>query len=495
VEPTASLYYRNEFSLEYPEGVDLSRVPYDLWWLVALMCLHPHWPLLRPCRVHMPVQLDAADKEVLLRLMDARVATLETYRGGDDFGRAVEINDFGLPLQIPVMPPQRPRCAAAFSGGKDSLLQAGLLAELTERPVLVSTTSPLPGLADHTTERRKHILKEVPRRRSVDLVEVKSDFRSNFDNSYSAKVRGYGVSVNELTDTLFYSAAMLGAAAAMGADHLFLASEAEVQENTLVDGRVIEHPHCMYSTVTLRAWSAILGRYGFHYSSLQPPLHSQQVQALLWTRYPDLCDLQYSCWRVPEGKAACSRCNQCLRVGFTSLELDDSPARMGVDMVSLMIHRDDWGRQRPAAADAGELAGHKVRRELWEDTARVIQGTRWRRLAGEILRQPWRRWRDGEVPAALRNAWRFKRRIDGLDVGGLRGYRPLFLSQVDGLLRDGVAAIYAEHFAPEDEGAYLDVLERSERLAAWVTAPVDAAGTGAYDGGSIPSRVPEAARS
>jgi len=56
------------------------------------------------------------------------------------------------------------------------------------------------------------------------------------------------------------------------------------------------------------------------------------------------------------------------------------------------------------------------------------------------------------------------------------GYRAGFLGGLDPWIGGPVAAVFAEHFpaaAPDD---YAGILERSERLARYVAAPLGAAG-------------------
>ena len=110
-----------------------SAIPEALWWTVALICLHAHWTLLRPCRVEIPVTLDPDELELWRRLLEVEITTLEGLRGRPGVESAIEIVATGPRLSPPVALPDSGRCAAAFSGGKDSLLQAAMLAELTER--------------------------------------------------------------------------------------------------------------------------------------------------------------------------------------------------------------------------------------------------------------------------------------------------------------------------------------------------------------------------
>ena len=52
VEPETPLYRRTSFTPGFPAEVDLASVPEPLWWTVAMLCLHPHWNLLRRRRVN-----------------------------------------------------------------------------------------------------------------------------------------------------------------------------------------------------------------------------------------------------------------------------------------------------------------------------------------------------------------------------------------------------------------------------------------------------------
>ena len=181
-------------------------------------------------------------------------------------------------------------------------------------------------------------------------MEVVSDFRSIWDNGFASK-EGYQLAVNELTDTFLYMSSLLAAGAALERTRLFLASEAEVQENEEVDGKIIQHPHYMYSAATQRALARYLEPYGLRFGSLIWPLYSVQVQQLLWARYGDLSDLQYSCWRVEEGQATCSRCEQCMRIAMTALAAGHNPERMGIDLGRLMSYSPEWapiGQQSPS---------------------------------------------------------------------------------------------------------------------------------------------------
>ena len=468
VEPRSELYRAHRFFLRFPESLDLSTVPGAFWDRISLLCLHSHWAILRPCRVRIPFSLEPAEREAWNRWIDAQVATLEAHRGTSQYERSVELLDEpGLPS---VFAPSgdSDRCAAAFSGGKDSLLQAGLLAELTDRPILVATTSPMPPLHDHVTSRRREVFEEIRRRRPVVFVEVESDFRTAWENEFPRRL-GYGPAINELCDTHLYAAALLAAGFALGARHFFVASEAELQQNSLLDGRIIQHPHAMYSAPSLRAIEAIFTPAGVRLGSLTYPLRSAQVQQLLWTRYADICDLQYSCWRVPPGKATCSRCAQCFRLALNALALRRDPERMGIDLVVLLREMADW---KPAfAAPGATLPNDVVRESLNDQTLRSIAevSVPWLFLA-LFGRRPWRLV-DPRAWKALLCYGRLRQRVPP-PAGGSQGYRAGYLPWIDPLLRDRVAAIFDARFEREEGSESRDLAARSETLANWITEPL-----------------------
>ena len=43
---------------------------------------------------------------------------------------------------------------------------------------------------------------------------------------------------------------------------------------------------------------------------------------------------------------------------------------------------------------------------------------------------------------------------------------------MDPLVREGVASVYEQHFATEDETAYAGILGRGDALVRWITEPI-----------------------
>lgn len=472
VEPPSTLYWQNEFYLEFPASVDVRLVPHRVWGLIAMLCLHPHWVLLRPCRVELPFSIDDGERELWYRLMDAAIATLVVHAGRTDFARDIEICDSGEALPAPLPLAASTRCATAFSGGKDSLLQAGLLTELTAKPLLVAVTSQVPPRVDHLTGRRRHVFSAIEKRRDVTFVEVQSDFRAAVNYDFSHANAGYPTSVTELTDTFLFLGALIATSIAHEVPHLFLASEAEVQESVERDGRIIQHRHFMYSAVTLQAVSTLIAPYGLRLSSLTSPLYAVQVHRLLWTRYPDLSDLQYSCWLVRDGEGACSKCRACLEYALGVLALGERPARMGLSLGKVMREVNDWSARtidpENCAPTPSQIATARHGAQVMTN-ARAASTVSF--LRAMLLDHPGELFSpDGRE--ALRCFRALKRRLAPLAPASPPGYRPGFLDMVDPLLREGVGAIYASHFSAEAEHEYADILGRSKKLAQWVCEPL-----------------------
>ena len=473
VEPRTNLYRAHSFTLRFPESCDIERVPESLWWTIAMICLHAHWTILRPCRVELPVTLDSRELEFWRRLLQSEVTTLEGLRGNASFNLGIEIDQTGPRLSPPAPLPDSGRCATAFSGGKDSLLQAGLLAELTADPILVTTTSPMPPLQDHVTGRRRQILNEIAGRRAVTLVEVESSFRASWDNHFADR-QGYPIAVNEMTDAFLYLASLLAAGASLGATHLFLASEAEVQQTVERGGHIVQHKHYMYSVATQRALQALLAPLGFRYSSLTSPLHSDQVQRLLWSRYADLADLQYSCWRVQDPEATCSACSQCFRIAMTSLAMGQNPRSMGIDLIRLLRAQAGWAVP-DSSPNPDLLPTERVAHDLHCQIVRSIAQTPRRRVAKAIRRSGWRRAVSSEGRQALRAYGELRRRCASRTLGDAPGYRAGYLKYVDPLLRDKVAKVYARSFREQSPAEYEGLLSRTDVLARWTLEPLGGA--------------------
>ena len=465
--PPTGIYDSTSFRLTFPTSIDPGALPERLWWTVFLLCVHSHWAVMRPCSVRIPVTLPSEEIEVWSRLIETHVATAEAQRDSHDYG-GLEISCHGPVLDPLPQLDERGIVAASFSGGKDSMVQAAMLFELGRSPLLVATTSPMPGLIDHGTSHRRRAFDEVVSRRGARLVEVESDLRSAWDNAGASR-RGFPFGVNEISDTFLYTAALLAVGYAFGATHLFLASENEVSQNHVENGRFLQHPHFMYSATTQAAIRALLAPAGIYYGSLISALHSSQVQQLLTTRYTDLRDLQFSCWRTTEERRACSKCSECKRLGWLALSLGEAPSELGIDLLYMLLNYDDpevASRVHTYPPSAETSARMKAQ------TADAVSKVPMRRVVAQLVRE-----RPSALvgPAGWRALARFRRlrrEVLSGDHVGPSGYRAGYLETVDPELRDGVAGIFDAHFPREAGETYMAQLERQREAIRYITEPL-----------------------
>jgi len=362
VNPPTGLYKQSHFTLDFGDALDPRAVPPRLWWTIVLLCLHSHWNLLRPCRVVLPVPLPAAEVEFWQRLLDYERVGLEWARGTTNLDRTIEILGTGSPRGERVDPPPGNRFVSCFSGGKESLLQAGLLGEFTDGPVLVTVHAPLPPLKDHDSRWFSWTMREIVKRSRCQWVRVGSDLRRIWDNGFPRQ-RGYEHSVNEITDTFLYSAAALAVAFARRCQNVSIAAELLLGQDRTYHGRVVPDFYYMYDAITLGALNGLLRQLGFSYGSLISSLSQFQIMELLHTRYPGLGELQISCWAVRDTTVRyCNECHKCLRVALVLLALGKNPAHIGLDLPRLFRARRRWPDEhsRPGTSLYGEYAAARI---------------------------------------------------------------------------------------------------------------------------------------
>jgi hypothetical protein len=464
VSPPTELYLRTEFRLWFPQDLNLARVPKALWLRVMLICLHAHFALLRPCVVVLPGRIGAAEREFWQRLIDNVAVQLEAYGGAPRPGRAARLVDSGprsRPARVPV---EADRAVVAFSGGKDSTVLAGLAAELTERPLLVSVTSPVPWARDHVGAARERARTEIANRLPVDVLEVQSDFRSSWQLGFSRR-DGCTFGVHELSDLPLYHGAMAAVAAARGMARTMMASEADLQYNAVLGGKTILERDPMSCAVMQGALDALLVRFGLRQGSLTYPLHVPQVEGLLLRRYRHLADFQFSCWQAPPGEQACSACRKCFGLALLALAEGISPRAIGIDPVSALCAFSDWRVDGPRPEPGPVLSEYRTGRHHME---RALQ----RRPTGEVAALLANE-RDSRRKEALAVYARLHEDAMATEVPPAPGYVTPFLELVHDDLRDPLKAILAQHFEPTDEPELAAMAARSKGLTNWIASPLE----------------------
>jgi hypothetical protein len=355
---------------------------------------------------------------------------------------------------------------ACFSGGRDSLTQTALLQELGLTPLLVTVASPRQGSIEHETTRRREVLAEIQSRRRLELVEVQSSLRGSWENGFSFD--RYGLSVNELTDTLLYFAAGLAVAAARGVPAIYLASETEAQESVKLGGQIVQIKHYMYTGATQRSLSKLLAPLGIRYGGLTCPLYQFQVMRLLGQRYADLRDLQYSCWSMTSYDGICSRCSSCFSNALELMANGISPEEIGIDLVTLLRSQADW---RPRTEDANSALPHVYL--YWIFDAQVLRCLDKVTPVVAAHHLPERRRGSQAATEALAGYERMRSGALAAGVEPEPGYRAGFLELIHPAQRAGLAAILDEHFEREDEARHGAMVQRSLTLSDWISAPLE----------------------
>lgn len=471
VNPPSQLYTQTHGELVFPETMDIGSLPSGLIASMTMLILHAHWPLLQPCRVHLPFRLSPEECAFWQRMMETQFNTLAAYHPHPPPALQVELIPDGPACPAPSILVTGHRRAAAFSGGKDSLFQAGVLGEMGGEPLLVATTSPMPPLEDHIHPKRKRVFEEIVRKRNVHLVEVHSDFRSCYDNLYSRRA-GYKPAVNEMSDTFLYVASLVLASAASQARHLYLASENELQDNAEQNGRIIQHPHAMYAQSTLEAVGALLSPWGFTLGSMSSGLMSGQVQQILWKRWPDLRGLQFSCWAAPTHAEMCNQCSQCFRIALCALDAGGDPVEMGADLIRSLNAMRDW---RPRSSEDGNpdvLPGTRVSARLHRQLLHYVRRIGVFRMARYLWRLKGDRHTVRDWAGAMRTFIRLYVRAGRYALPSMDRYRSGYLDHLDPDLRESLRRLIESAYPAAPASEYRDALLRTRRLADWIAAPL-----------------------
>ena len=389
---TGALYREPEVRIALEQA---DRIPERFWILIAMLGQCTHWCLLRPVQVCLPCHLSDSELARWQGLLEIVCNTLDATRDDQCPQGQVELINGDLILPDPHPIPANSRVAACFSGGRDSMVQAGLLRECGHRPLLVATTSPMPPLNDHQTPRRREVLRAMANHPDFELLEVTATTRANWDNGFSFH-QGYSIPVNCMTDTLVYLTHALAAAYLHHYGLVVIASEREVSENRMVNGKLVLFDHFMYALPVLAAADALVKPWGLSVGSMTSALHGVHLQALLWKRYPDLAKYQYSCWRVGPEQSACSACSKCLLCGLGALAAGGDPEWMGINLVDLLLHAQTYEPKWMPDPEKPANLKEKITHDHHQTIVRYFGHLTLFRLAVYLVRHPrlWRRASD-----------------------------------------------------------------------------------------------------
>lgn len=420
--PETTLFNKNECSIRFPESIDLRRLPDGFIERIAVLLLHPYWPLLSPCKIDLPFTLSAEEKQCWERLITLQWDTLQGHVEKEN-PLILEWSFTGPTLSSEHQPIVGDGCSTAFSGGKDSLFQTGFLLDQGSHPLLVSTISD----KESTHQRKLEVDRKVTELTGLELIQVETNYRSIYNNLYPREL-GWLPAVNELNDVILYLANLLMASASRNIPQTYVASESDVQASVKKDHRWIQHPHAMYSLVTLKVIEKLFSPYGMKIGSLTAPINQYQVQKTLWIEWPALRALQTTCWRMSADEDLCNECRDCLKASLTSFDAGEDPREMGADLVKNLAATDYW---HPVLESAGETPNDLTRSNLHQQTiialgniplyTYALHFTKLRPLGP--LNKEWR--------AAWKNTRRLKTLAKSLDSTRLNQYAEEYLALVD----------------------------------------------------------------
>ena len=303
---------------------------------------------------------------------------------------------------------------------------------------------------------------------------MRSNLRECWDNDF-ARRRGYGLAVSELSDPMLYLAAALAVGWERGASRILLGSAAELQTTAERDGGLVQHPRFAGAAITHGALAGLLRRRGVDLGSLTYPVPAWQIRRLLWSRYPELARLAYSCRRHEPGASACNGCRQCLATALGALGAGVGPARAGVDVGELLERFWEW---RPRLDDDG-LPESRARRELHGAVVRELAAMRARAFAIRLARTEPRRLLSREGPGTLRRYAALRGRLAGRAAEvPAPGYRHAYLGLVDERWRARLERLLDAEFervpAAEDALDLARARARVERISEPLTVSASA---------------------
>jgi hypothetical protein len=150
---------------------------------------------------------------------------------------------------------------------------------------------------------------------------------------------------------------------------------------------------------------------------------------------------------------------------------------MGIDLVSLLEHNQNWSPGGMAESTA--LPRDVVKARLHAQVVRSVQEVSAVRAFRAIVQGRPRSLLSRRGWQALATYRQMRQRLRACPVGPKPGYCAGYLNQVDSILRSKLGSIIAAHFQAEPPADYADVLNQGDALAAWIVEPIQVEGRAA----------------
>lgn len=466
--PPHPLFLRDRCTVEYPFSIEDNGFPHSMWWSVLLGCMYPAWNFLEDYTVVCEGTVSRAEREVWSRLADFERWMFKRVPGGDPVKRPFTVEAHESTARPRAVHRMARGAACCFSGGKDSLVQAGLLREMGVPTSLVNTVSARPGTHDHDSQRRSRTISYFEASAWGDMIRVWSDIRSCFDNDYPHH-RATGIKFNEVADCPIYASLALPVAWYHNREYVLLASEWEISKIDRTSRSLVPHKYAMYSIPTFAGVDAVWRTlFGIGYSSLLFPLPIFCVQALLCRRYEDLLPLQDSCWRTDGVQDYCNECTKCLLTAVVLMAYRIPPDELGIDVTRLF---DPRGSLMQSGYPREEYFAQMRLFDTPRHAASLIDPQwaarlfRKRGTSGYGLMQRWRAWRSFL-------AWR--ERTADPNAAHIALPKPDYFRYVPDAYKGAVREIVGQVFPDADARDFSDQLERIDEAIQYVRAPMDA---------------------
>ena len=209
--------------------------------------------------------------------------------------------------------------------------------------------------------------------------------------------------------------------------------------------------------------------------SLTNALAQFQVQRLLAEHYPELRDLQYSCWELTSDQTACSRCQECRGIALNLAAYGVAPAVAGIDLVELLLAHRDWrpgeryvNRPQFGAASPRRRAGRAIEMQALRCLAAITPEQMAALFDGATDRR-----RASAGAGDLRDLARSGARARASNPS--RATAPDISNWSPKSCARACARSSSSTSCPSRRSGYADELANTRLLTRWITAPLTAA--------------------